>query len=246
MSNFVRGSLEHDQFVERRGSAVCINKSGTIFTNTARLEFETNKLIRCNAQWIKPSQAIWNCTVELSGRYPVGEIYPSLRSFFLNRLGVGTMNAEVLLKALVKASAPRQPPDGHHIKNLMMNTGQILAAEPSIAEVRDRIGVRDSIQALKRNRYLPIRQGEGWKFALPDEDFFIVDHERYGSAFHEKLDLLDFTYAELTSLHSFFQLLHLEHRYLSHHVKPETIFETSFRSNDLSAHLQQRSYALSW
>lgn len=206
----------------------------------ARLEFETHGLIRCNAQWIKPSQAIWNCTVELSGRYPVGDIYPSLRSFFLNRLGVSTMNTKVLLKALVEASAPRQTPDGHHIKNLMMNTGQILAAEPT-AE-----GLRDGIQALKRNRYLPIRQGEGWKFALPDEDFFIVDHERYGSAFHEKLDLLDFTYAELTSLHSLFQLLDLEHRYLSRHVKPETTFDTSFRSNDLSAHLQHRSYALSW
>jgi len=211
----------------------------------ARLDFETNRLIRCNAQWINPSQAIWNCTVELPGLYPIGEIYPSLRSFFLNRLGVGVsaMNAKALLKALVKASeasAIGQTTGGYLIKILMMNLSQSLAAKPSVE------GVRDSIQALKRNPYLPIRQGERWKFALHDEDFFIIDHERYGSAFRGKLDILDLTYAELTSLHPLFQLLDLEHRYLSRHVKPETSFNTSFQSNHLSAHLQQRSYALSW
>jgi hypothetical protein len=160
--------------------------------------------------------------------------------FFLDRLGVSTMNAKLLLKALARASEPSQSPDGEKTKSIMMSAGQILAADQNTE------GLKDILQDLKKNRYLPIRRDQGWTFAKASANYFVVDHERYGSAFRGKLSLLDFTYAELTSLHSLFQLLGLEHRYLSRHVDTETIVNTSYSSSDLASHLRHRAYALSW
>lgn len=199
-------------------------------------------LIFIQDRWIKPSQAIWNCTIPISGLQPIGEAYPTLEAFFRNKVGVRTMSLKVLAEQLVKVTETGATPDGVEVKALMINIGQVLTVD------RPSQDVRATLQDLRQNRYLPVRRGEGWVFSKPSGNFFIVDHERFAAAFTESVNLLDFTYPELSSLHPLFQVLGLEHRYLSQHIETETVVSegTSDVSPDLTSHFRQRAYALSW
>ena len=86
-----------------------------------------------------------------------------------------------------------------------------------------------------------------WKFKRPTEEFFINDHLRYGEIFEEKVDIVDFTCAELPSLHGLFLRLNIQRRYLSLHVQEiDTEVEDGTLNEVLSARIKRRAYALSW
>ena len=178
----------------------------------------------------------------MSGLQPIGEAYPSLERFFRDKVGVRIMSLKILMEQLVRVSSPGNTPDGQEVKAIMMNAGQILATDPSSE------AIRPILPDLRRNRYLPVHRGDTWLFMKTSESFFIVDHERYATAFGGKINLLDFDYAEMTSLHPLFQVLGLEHRYLSRNVETETVVSEA-ASNlpcDFTPYFQQRAYALSW
>ena len=204
-------------------------------------DFDAYKLVYAQTGWIKPSQAVWNCTVPIAGWRPIGEMYPGLKDFFLNTVGVRTMDIKFLLQQLIRISTLRNGPDREEVKGIMMNAGQIIATKSDLASVGEELLLR-----LSECCYLPVTRTTGNGFVKKDANFFIVDHERFGNAFKGKVDLLDFTYEELTSLHPFFHTLDLGNRYLSAHVKSETEVKNSRGSQDLTDHFQQRAYALSW
>ena len=152
------------------------------------------------------------------------------------------MSLKVLMEQLVRASSTGIAPDGEEIRAIMINAGQIMAADP------DSEDLGTILQDLRKNRYLPVRRDEGWLFLKPSGNYFIIDHERFAAAFSGKVNVLDFKYDQLTSLHPLFQALGLEHRYISHHVDSETMVSevASHTSSELTSFFQQRAYALSW
>ncbi len=126
------------------------------------------------------------------------------------------------------------------VKKVMLPAGQILAVD------RDEEQLKEPVKALRRVAFLPVRGPKGPSLRKTSFEFFIVDHERFGLAFRGKLRLLDFAWTAMTSLHPLFQVLQVEGRYLSRHVKTETTFESAEPNNDLTNHFRNRAYALSW
>ena len=203
-------------------------------------------LIHAHGRWIKPSSAIWNCTVDLSGEVQLDGLYPQLRAFFVNKLDVKLMNPNLLLQKMAQlaadTSASLRPANAmvEEMKLIMQAAGQILSVD------RDDAKLKEDVRALRKIKFLPVRSNRGYRFEKVSGEFFIVDHERFGNAFKGQLDLLDFSYSDMTSLAPLFQVLELEHRYLSGHVEAKTAVEAEEFNNDLSNHFRNRAYAFSW
>ena len=152
------------------------------------------------------------------------------------------MSLRLLVKQLVKMISPESTSDGNEVKAIMINADQALAVDRSPEEVRD------SLKTVTQNRCLSVRHENEWTFIKASDNFFVIDHERFAMAFGNRVNFLNFTYSELTSLHPLFQVLGLDHRYLSRHVETETMISegASYLSPDLTSHFRQRAYALSW
>lgn len=172
--------------------------------------------------------------MELSGRTPLEGAYPDLRDFFVKKLGVMVMSANVLAKELVKTWKARDCRAGP-IKRLMLNLGQLLSDKDG------QVVSNENLQALRETCRLPVKKSGGFRF-FP---FFIIDHERYGNAFYDKIPLVDFTFSQLTILHPLFSALNLENRYLSNHVEKRTSVNSSSKDDVLTDHFRRRAFALS-
>lgn len=170
----------------------------------------------------------------------VDAFYPNLQSFFVERLQVQTANVSLLIQELIDLGS-QNVKEANKLKNIMVAAGVMLGQQEDLA------ALEGAIQNLKRYRFLPIRSSDGGQiFEKPSANFFINDHERLSLAFADRLNFLDFSYNELTSLHPLFQCLKLEHRYLSRLVQSETIVGDSIEDQTLSSIFRQQSYALSW
>ncbi|KAL9617650.1 MAG: hypothetical protein Q9160_007567 [Pyrenula sp. 1 TL-2023] len=207
--------------------------------------FESEGLIYARG-WLKPSEAIWNSTSEIQSRVPLEGLYPDLQDFFVKKLLVTTMTLDVLMRELKVASnsaASNRNPQNERItrvKNLMLALGRALATS-SNEEI-----TTENVQDLKDTAFIPVQEaGNGGQLVRVTQKFFINDHERFGNAFLGKVKMVDFSFADMTSLQPLFRLLRIEHRYLSSHVELETVVNSSIENDDLTAHLRRRSYALS-
>jgi hypothetical protein len=206
---------------------------------SSRGKFNTLGLIYVKGRWLRPTECLWNCTVEISGRVPLDRTYPELKNFFVNKMRVMPMNVNVLVQELTR-TAKKATPDVDEVKRTMSAIGQILAATPT-AKVNE--GYLDS---LRQTAFLPVRDPGGQQLALANGDFCINDHKRYGEAFSNKARILDFDYEDLTSLHPFFKVLEIEHRYMSNIVSTHTTVESSCLSEYLTTHIRDRAYVFSW
>jgi hypothetical protein len=203
------------------------------------VDFELKGLIYARGQWLRPSECVWNCPVEVSGRVPLEQSFPELREFFVEVLKVATMNTTLLTEELISYS--RNPnKDPQRIKQIILAIGQMLAADPS-SQIK-----QESLHSLRKSRFLPVRNGNEILFETPKADFCINDHERYGKFFQSRIKMLDFSYEDLTSLHPLFQCLLITNRYISGLVDTETTVNHFEESEYLTHHFHQRAYAFSW
>lgn len=184
---------------------------------------------------------IWNGSVKLSGYVTIEDIYPNLRTFFVKKLKVRTMDTAMMLQELLKAANLQKVSE---IKEIMCAVGSMLYSEEDLNKFKS------SFRELKTCEFLPIlNTNGGWSLEAPKrptEEFLIIDHERYGAAFKDKVRFLDFSHDELTSLHPLFKALDLESRYLSGLVETKTTVGKSKKSENLSNDLRQRAFAISW
>ena len=206
---------------------------------TNRVETDKHGLIYGKNRWLTPADCLWNCTVEISGKEPLDEIYPELRTFFVEHLKVMPMTPDVLVQELDGLSR-RLVPDFQEARAIMLALGQILATQ-SKSTLSEK-----SLATLKKSALFPARGPKGRSLILYVDDFCINDHKRYGDLFLENLDMLDFDYEDLTSLHPLFQLLDLEYYYISSLVEASTTVEDSRRNDELTDHIRALAYALSW
>lgn len=177
---------------------------------------EKQSLVLVCGQWYKPSSCVWNCTVNLSGRVTIDSSYPNLQTFFVGHLRVKMANLNMLIQELI-ALARQDVKNAGEFKSIMVAAGAMLGQEQNLE------ALEPSLHNLKKYKFLPVRNSTGAQcFEKTSASFFINDHERYGTAFQGKLNFLDFSYDELTSLHPQFQSLKLENRYLSGHIETDT------------------------
>lgn len=190
--------------------------------------------------WLKSTSCIWHSTVDIGGHVPIAATYHELEKFFVDVLGTSTVTDKFLMKQLASA-ASKQVKVAADIKTLMISASEMLdiSSEPS--------KFRHSIEVLEGSTFLPCVSASGQNmFCSPDDTFFIVDNEFYGSRFRGELMLLDFTYEQLNSLHELFRILRLDNRYLQRHVEIETTAGMSNVDEILTHQLRQCAYPISW
>lgn len=221
------------------------SENGRRLLISSRKRFESEGLIYAQ-RWLKPSEVIWNSTSEIQSRVPLERLYPELQAFFVEKLQVTTITVDVLMRELKVAShaAAGNGNKGNaqfiRVKNLMIALGQALTTNSG-----DEIPM-ENLQDLRDTAFIPVQEaGKRGQLMRVTQKFFINDHERYGNAFLGKIGMVDFSYADLTSLQALFYLLDVEDCYLSLHVELETVVNSSNENDDLTAHLRRRSYALS-
>ncbi|KAK5286430.1 hypothetical protein LTR43_010495 [Exophiala xenobiotica] len=203
-----------------------------------RQEFNARGLIFVRQSWLKPSECLWNCTIAISGRVPLDQVYPKLKNFFVDKMQVMTMNINVLVQELAKTTK-KTAPDFDEIKRIILAIGQLLAADPDV-KIKD-----EFLTALKKKAFLPVYCPDGMRLFSIHQHFFINDHKRYGENFRHKARIVDFCHEEMTSLHPFFELLGIRHRYLSNQVRPVTTCHKPTESIALGRHIRDRAYGLS-
>jgi hypothetical protein len=188
---------------------------------------------------LKPAECLWNCTVAISGRAPLDQVYPKLKDFFVDKMKVLTMNINTLLQELAR-TARKTAPDFEEIKRIILAVGQLLAADPQI-KINE-----ECLKALKKTAFLPVSGSDDAKLFSINQYFFINDHKRYGKFFKTKAKIADFGHEEMTLLHPFFEMLGIQHRYLSKQVSANTTAHKSTLSDPLRQYIRDRAFAFSW
>jgi hypothetical protein len=197
-------------------------------------------LVYVRGRWCSPSSGIWSCDVELSGRFPLEDTYPKLQKFFVDKLGVVVADSGVLVEEL-RQEALRAPADQTRLKDIMRVLSQLLAKDSDAA------AHETQFRELRKVRFLPVRKGQACSLEKLNGAYFVVDHERYGTAFSGKLALLDFPYSDMSILLPLLKALKIPpERYLSQGVSSETVVGSSVKNTKLTKHLRSRAYALSW
>ncbi|KAF1811695.1 hypothetical protein P152DRAFT_418319 [Eremomyces bilateralis CBS 781.70] len=190
-------------------------------------------------KWLKSSSCIWHMTIEIGNHVPIAAMYPKLKEFFVNVLGVSTVTDVFMMKQLAAVAAKSfKNPD--EIKRLMLSASELL----DVSSQSSQFGT--SIEILQQSKYLPCKSPSGQDmFRSMEETFFIADNKYYAEKFSGKLVMLDFAYEHLIFLHELFRILRLDDRYLARHVRRETSAETSTVDNALTREFRQCAYAIS-
>jgi hypothetical protein len=179
-------------------------------------------------------------TIEIGNHVPIAAIYPELKEFFINVLGVSAVTGVFMMKQLAAAAA-KPSKNADEIRRLMLSTSGLLDVNSQSSQFGT------SMETLRQSVYLPCKLPSGQDmFRSLEETFFIVDNKYYAEKFSGKLILLDFTYEQLILLHELFRILRLDDRYLARHVRRETSAETSTVDNALTYQFRQCAYAISW
>ena len=158
---------------------------------------------------------MWSSATEFGGRVILSDDYEDLESFFVDFLGVETLNAQILFDELLNQTHSSTP-DG--LRRLKL---QLKAFNSFIPDIGDYPNINPSAFIKKSTRIFPIRlpsHSEVELVALAT-DFAIADRVRLESFFSDQVEILDFDLDEVRELSPLFQWLEIESRYLSQSVK---------------------------
>jgi hypothetical protein len=138
--------------------------------------------------------------------------------------------------------AREQRPQIERMRQLLIEIGMMIAK----SGVDDKLS--KALEGLQKVKFLPVRVFSNiLSLTGIDDDFQILDHARFGSAFQGQSTILDFSPEESQMLDSLFLHLGLVDRYLSIAVKETSVVgEGAVESQALSQELRAKAYALYW
>jgi hypothetical protein len=171
----------------------------------------------------------------------IGSLYSDLEGFFVKKLGVKTASASLLVTQLTRL-AKEQHPQVEKMRQMLVKIGMMIAK----SRVDDKLS--KALEGLQKVKFLPIKvHGDVSALKGIDDDFAILDHARFGSAFEGHSILLDFSLEESQILDSLFRHLGLVNRYLSGAVKETSVVgEGALEDQALSQELRAKAYGLYW
>lgn len=158
------------------------------------------------------STCYWNSVSPLEGHLNLELVYPNLKEFFTEKLGVKTLRPINLVRDIVEM-AKQQIPNIPALRSLLIDAGRVLTTEDIDSDTLE------ALDDLRKLKFLPKRSRDG-KVGLVgiSDSFAIQDHVRYSKAFAGYGILLDFDVSETQIMHPLFRLLQLDSRYLSNSV----------------------------
>ncbi|KAF2875580.1 hypothetical protein BDV95DRAFT_278391 [Massariosphaeria phaeospora] len=205
-----------------------------------REAFQGKKLVRGDdGDWYTLDSCVWKTPFALSGYQDLSKTYPDLEKFFVERLKVKTASPSMLIREL-KTLVMRHEPIIDEVRQRQVNIGLMLARGGTDSDVVA------ALDALKTIKFLPKKRKDGiLELVGLDDDFAILDHERYGTALASYGVLLDFSLSESQIMDNFFQRLGLSRRYLSVAVQEVSAVGESFTESEmLGKEVRTKAYAL--
>ncbi|KAF2235086.1 hypothetical protein EV356DRAFT_576268 [Viridothelium virens] len=166
-------------------------------------------------RWVSPNGCVWNAPTSFQ-RIPVlSRYYPDFTLLFSQFLRIRDAQIEDVVSEL--HSIAGQASCVHIIKDLLKTLNKFLKAGSN----------HDRIDSLRGAAVLPIRSVNGDVSLRRCNDnsieWFIADRERLRSCFFEKLDILDFSVADIERLVPLWRRLHIEQKYLGGKVSEMTL-----------------------
>jgi hypothetical protein len=205
---------------------------------------ENEKLLFANGGWHSPSECLWSVDTTISDQVSIGAVHADLKGFFVTMLHVKTLTTSMLVTDLRKKATAKPPLKPDDAKALIFKINKMVAKDDLVSDSR----LQAKFNELANTKCFPVTTRDG-SVALraTSADFAIVDHERYGQAFRQRADLLDFNLDDVQRLRPFLQATNLTDNYLSDLVKEVSeVTGNSEENTELSAQFRERAYALFW
>ncbi|OTA86918.1 hypothetical protein M434DRAFT_399722 [Hypoxylon sp. CO27-5] len=201
--------------------------------------FETEALIFADVgpqKWHKLSQCLWSAPASIRGKVNLSTVYgDEMQDFFLNKLGVRKLDANVVYQELLELNLKEATVD--HVKDLLWTMNSQLELDTP----------KGSAETLLKRPIIPIRD-VGGRVSLQSSstEFAIVDRKTLDEIFGRRVKALDFTTNEICQLRAFIKWAGLEDRYLSRLVKETSVLDSGVKVpiSDPRQDISKKAYGL--
>ena len=166
-------------------------------------------------KWLRVRDCLWSSDSEIQGKTTLDTAYGDLEDFFVNILGVDTLNISVICKDLGMLSQSSRATRVADVKSKLWILNSMLKACDGDAEVDPSYWMDQHI--------LPVRLPDGRVELLSaDHEFYVLDRKHLEGGFRDKVRSFDFTYDEVLQLRPLIEWLRLQVRNISDHVEEIT------------------------
>ncbi|KAI0975554.1 hypothetical protein F4678DRAFT_417638 [Xylaria arbuscula] len=199
--------------------------------------FSTNALILCAGEWFTTDACIWSSATSIPGKAAINSDWPSMKSFFVQFLGVSPLTLNMVYEELQRKSGSEDIPISELKQELWQFNSLLAVSEENLDK-----------DPILKSRIFPVRSPDGpvALVSVAETDFAIVDRKALGVKFGESAKLLDFTFEEVHRLQPFLEWTGLDKRRLSVKVTEVTVLVSNDgkRLRQSRLQLQPRAYAL--
>jgi hypothetical protein len=155
--------------------------------------------------WHSPSKCVWNDHNYVPEVFPIANHYSGLKKFFVRNMKVPSHTLPSQIKELQILCGSQQDAS-EKVSNVINLIKEISIWKPQSQDV----------QELLDKAIIPVIDKHGRKqLVRPQDKFAIVDRQKYGDLFSEKVSLLAISLEELNSFRNFLSALGLETHYMS-------------------------------
>ncbi|KAL7930143.1 hypothetical protein V8C35DRAFT_313668 [Trichoderma chlorosporum] len=189
--------------------------------------------------WSKVSQCLWSSATTIRSKKVLERDYKEMKSFFVNILGVETLNLGLIYDELSKL--------GNSMPTVELVREQLFAFRDHLNTISDYKNVKP--ENVRKFKIFPIRQPDlqqSIEFHNCDAEFAIADRQPLENNFRHKIKTLGFTFDEIHALGPVIKWLGLEGKYLSRLVTVISQVEDNDRvlNQSLSRKIESRARAL--
>lgn len=179
---------------------------------TLRKAFEDEALVYVvlngASGWFKVSQCLWSTATQIRGMIALNNHYDTLKDFFVNFLGVKTLDLQMVFDKLKEQGAGQSSIE--EVKGTIWVLNSLLQSEKK----------HPSPKAILESSIFPIRYPDGSVgLRTSATAFAIADRKHLYDLFSNQAKFLDFSMNDIPRLECFLKWAGLENRYLSRSVK---------------------------
>ena len=160
------------------------------------------------SSWFKVSQCLWYTATQIRGMIALSDHYGTLKDFFVNFLGVKTLNLQMVFDKLKEQGAGQS--SIKEVKKTIWALNSLLQSEKR----------HPSPKAILESSVFPVRYPDGnVELRTSATAFAIADRKHLYDPFSNQAKFLDFSTNDILRLEHFLKWAGLENRYLSRSVK---------------------------
>ncbi|KAH7127402.1 hypothetical protein EDB81DRAFT_662832 [Dactylonectria macrodidyma] len=181
---------------------------------TIKASFKTHTLIYAKKRWLKVSECLWSSETKIQGKITLVDEYEDLREFFVDFLGVDTLNLQIVYDELLNLGRSLFS-SVEQVKQQLLCLNGLLSSVSSYPKVKPE-------PLLKANIFPVNIAGSKPLLFTGETSFTIVDRVFLGKYFAGRVNTLDFDLDEVREIAPFLEWLGLDTRYLSRSVREIT------------------------